>query len=262
MRLAPVATGMLVAALVAGCSGGGDGRETAAGNASVAGGSVTGTSGSGSVPTSSASGSAPPSSTSAPPVTSGPLSQSNVPQPTVLGGGWQTNGKPDDTSHAAPQTPSWLRARDPADVNAALPPLGCSGLTQAPAYPIPKHALQGRYLQDGSNVNAVVLVLDYADEAAARSFLQAYGRDIRVCPAPATQTPQSPYVRAVTVLEATDSIVRDRWVEYGAGAGPNGWHEVIVREGARVGLADVEAPAGTTPDLTPLTSTLRAVVGR
>ena len=162
-----------------------------------------------------------------PPATAdaGPLTGSNVPPPTAIGEGWTTNTQPPPGSHGQTGT-SWLSARDPADVTAALVPLGCSGLRALPRYPLPDHALQGRYVSDQDGLNAVVLVLDYTDEVVARSFLGAFSRDISSCPAPATSGPRSPYVRAITVTEATDTRVVDHWSEFGAGAGTSVWHEV------------------------------------
>jgi hypothetical protein len=189
----------------------------------------------------------------------GPLTGSNVPPPSAIGQGWTTNTQPPPGSHGQTGT-AWLSARDPADVTAALVPLGCSGLKGTPRYPLPDHALQGRYVSDQDGLNAVVLVLDYPDEVVARSFLGAFSRDISSCPAPPTSGPRSPYVRAITVTEATDTRVVDHWSEFGAGAGTSVWHEVVVRQGNRIGLADVEAPPGATPNLTALADVLDRVI--
>jgi hypothetical protein len=213
-------------------------------------------------PASSGSGSAgattPPPTAPSTAVTAGPLSQANVLPAPSLGSAWTTNASPAPDVHGQPDT-SWLSVRDPADVTAALAPLGCVGLSRPPSYPTPQHALQGRYATaDGRN--AVVLVLDYRDEATATTVMSSFARDIANCPPRAGAGPQSPYTRIISVTESTPTRIQDHWTESGVGAGPNAWYEVVVRQGARLGLVDVESPPGVTPDLTTLAGVLDRTV--
>ena len=245
-----LAAGAAAAAIAAlsGCTSGADGSVGATGDST----------GLPSSPSASVT-TAPPSPSSVATADAGPLSETNVPPPVAIGQGWTTNTQPPAGSHGQSDS-SWLSVRDPGDVAAALVPLGCSGLRGTPRYPLPDHALQGRYVSPPDGLNAVVLVLDYPNEAAARSFLGAFSRDISSCPAPATSGPRSPYVRAITVTEATDTRVVDHWSEFGVGAGTSVWHEVVVRQGKRIGLADVEASPGATPDLTALAAVLDRLI--
>jgi hypothetical protein len=181
----------------------------------------------------------------------GSLTSANLPQPTAIGSDWSVttaNGKT-----------SWLTPRDPVETNTGLVPIGCSGLKAIPAFPVARHVLQGQYT-DGA-LNAVVLVMEYNSTATAQRLMSVYIAAISNCPAPTKVTATTPYTRAITVTKATDALIRNSWVEFGVGAGATTWHEVLVRNGNRVGLADVESRPGATPDMAKVEATLRGVIG-
>jgi hypothetical protein len=139
-------------------------------------------------------------------------------------------------------------------------PIGCAGLTSIPAFPLAKVVQQGQYVS--GSLNAVVLLLEYDSGATASRFMTMFAAAIAHCPAPKTVTATTPYTRAITTTEASDVSIRDFWVEYGAGAGKTTWHEVLVRNGNRVGLGDVESAPGVIPDLEQLASALKRVTTR
>lgn len=189
-------------------------------------------------------------------VQSGDLTAANLPQPSAIGTGWKANNSPDGTEGTA--KPSWLTSRNPVETNTGLVPLGCSGLTAIPRYPVAQHVLQGRY--EAGSLNAVVIVLEYGSAATATSFMTTYTASISHCPAPAKVTATTPYTRAITTSAASDTRIRDSWVEYGANAGTTVWWEVLLRTGSRVGLCDVEARPGQPPDMGTAEAALRNVL--
>jgi hypothetical protein len=179
-----------------------------------------------------------------------------VPQPSALGSGWSSNPNGGNDNGST----SWQTTRDPAETNAGLVPIGCSGLTSVPVFPLAKVVQQGQYIS--GSLNAVVLLLEYDSVATATHFMSVFAAAIATCPAPKSVTATTPYIRAITTTEATDVSIRDYWVEYGAGAGKTTWHEVVVRNGNRVGLGDVESAPGVTPDLTQLALALTRATSR
>lgn len=251
---------LCLALLVAGCSsGGGSSPSQTPGPTGTSGPTtVTGPVGTPSVATTG------PAGTSSP--TAEPVPTGALPAPTAVGSAWTHNNEPEQEHDSHPATSgasadtAWLSRRDPVGVNQALVPIGCSGLAGVPTYPLPTQALEGRYVQ--GSLHAVVLIIDYVSAADATAFMTSYGRDISSCPAPATLDARTPYTRVITVAASTDTLVRDSWTEVGADAGATGWHEVIVRNGSRVGLGDVEAAPGVSPDLSGLETSLRTLVSR
>ncbi len=190
-----------------------------------------------------------------PTVTAGNLDGKDLPDPEQLGEGWTTGQTADGHGEL---DGDWLVARDPGDLNAALPPIGCLGITAPPAYPQPVAALQGTYIASSAGLDAVVISIQYASEAEAVAFMQSYARDISACPPPAS--PTDAYVRAITVEAADDARIVDRWVESGVGAAPHPWRELIVRSGPKVALANVQVPAGSPFDAAGLETVLRDII--
>jgi hypothetical protein len=190
------------------------------------------------------------------PAISSSLVSPSVPEPSAIGSGWSSNPNGGDEN----RSPSWQTTRDPAETNTGLVPIGCSGLTSIPTFPLAKVVQQGQYVS--GPLNAVVLLLEYESAATASHFMTVFAAAIANCPAPKTVTATTPYTRAITTTEATDVSIRDYWVEYGAGAGTTTWHEVVVRNGNRIGLGDVESAPGATPDLEQLVSALKSATSR
>ncbi len=242
--------GLAVVAAVAGCS------QTTTATAGPASAAVASPAPSDTTATPEASLTAPSSGSATAPAQSGTLTSANVPQPSAMGTGWSANNSPDGSEGTAKA--SWLTARDPVETNTGLVPLGCSGLTAIPKYPLAEHVLQGRY-QAGS-LNAVVLVLEYGSAATATTFMATYASSISHCPPPAKVTATTPYTRAITTTAVSDTRIRNSWVEYGANAGTTVWWEVLIRNGSRVGLCDIEARPGQTPDMGKAETALASVL--
>ena len=197
-----------------------------------------------------------PASPSGTPASSSSLASPSLPEPSAIGTGWSGNPNGGDEN----RSPSWQTTRDPVETNTGLVPIGCSGLKGIPAFPLAKVVQQGQYVS--GSLNAVVLLLEYDSAATAGHFMAVFAAAIATCPAPKTITSTTPYTRAITTTEVSDVSIRDYWVEYGAGAGKTTWHEVVVRNGNRVGLGDVESAPGATPDLEQLVSALKSATSR
>jgi len=197
-----------------------------------------------------------PASPSGTPASSSSLASPSLPEPSAIGTGWSGNPNGGDEN----RSPSWQTTRDPVETNTGLVPIGCSGLKGIPAFPVAKVVQQGQYVS--ASLYAVVLLLEYDSAATASHFMAVFAAAIATCPAPKTITSTTPYTRAITTTEVSDVSIRDYWVEYGAGAGKTTWHEVVVRNGNRVGLGDVESAPGATPDLEQLVSALKSATSR
>jgi hypothetical protein len=207
-------------------------------------------------PVPTGSGTAAPTSPSGTPASSSSVVSPSLPEPSAIGSDWSSNPNGGDAN----QSPSWQTTRDPAETNTGLVPIGCSGLKAIPAFPLARSVRQGQYVS--GSLNAVVLLLEYDSAATASHFMAVFAAAIAHCPAPKTVTATTPYIRAITTTQASDVSIRDYWVEYGAGAGKTTWHEVVVRNGSKVGLGDVESAPGVTPDLEQLASALGRATSR
>ena len=193
--------------------------------------------------------------------TAGDLDSADVPAPPDLGRGWTQYVDPGSAEDGYVGNGSWVRARANEQVVQAVVPLGCTGLTRMPRLPVPAHALEATYRGPGG-APAVALVLDYAQVAQARDFVEQLGAIGRACPAPAERVRRSdPLVAVVTQSRADATTVLDRRREYGVGASDWVWSEAVVRDGARVGLLVVGSlPGRQPPDLARLGRAVEASV--
>ncbi|MDQ1586168.1 MAG: hypothetical protein QOJ90_1686 [Actinomycetota bacterium] len=198
-----------------------------------------------------------------PPTTAGNLGAASVPGPPDLGAGWKRYADPGAPEEGYVGNGSWVRARGSAEVVQSVVPLGCAGLTRAPALPVPQHALEATY-RGPSGQPAVALVLEYGRSSQASTFLAGMGRIARACATrPAKTGPSDPMSTVDTLVRVDGSTVLDIRREYGAGAGEWVWSEVIVRDGSRVGLLVVAGKRGATgPQLAALAAKVRRSIVR
>jgi hypothetical protein len=195
--------------------------------------------------------------------TAGKLAERSVPKPADLGRGWEQFIDPGDVAEGYAGNGAWVRERGAAEVVQAVIPLGCVGMTSAPVLPVPKHALEGTYRGPG-NAPGVALVLDYGSQAKAGAFLTAMAKIARACHPPARKVGgDDPLTVVVEPVRLGARTVLDRRREYGVGASPWVWSEMVVQHGSRVGLLLLAtAPSADEPDLNRLSEVLRTAVSR
>lgn len=187
------------------------------------------------------------------PISAGPLTQADLPAPADLGESWLPNMQQEEPAHQDPLAGSgeqaWLSEREPAELVAGLVPLGCPELGSIPQYPMPSHALQGRYVTPTGS-NAVGLRLDYPGEIPATQLVAALAADARACAGPAGPPGQdSPYRRRYTVSGSGTDGFQVSWTESGAGSTDSTWHLLGLRSGSAVGLMYVEEKPGNPVEL-------------
>jgi len=103
------------------------------------------------------------------PTKAGPLSRADVPDPTLLGKGWQRYVEPGGTEEGWLGNGTSVRARDPHEAANGALPLGCAdrpGLV----LPVPTHALQGSYRSVATDDPARVVVLQFSSSREARGY--------------------------------------------------------------------------------------------
>lgn len=167
----------------------------------------------------------------APPTSSGDLTQGSLPKPNALGPRWTyrvDNGSVED-GYVGNGTPSVARA--PEEIAAALTPLGCRPVR----LPVPESALEVTYAhRDGTP--AVGLLLAFADVDTATSFFALRADSVRDC------VQWAPARAKVTVLrDAANQFVSVR--DVGVGATPV-WTEGVQQDGLRVLLVAVSGRGG------------------
>ena len=195
--------------------------------------------------------------------TSGKLGERSVPKPADLGRGWEKFVDPGDVAEGYAGNGAWVRERGTAEVVQAVVPLGCVGMTSAPALPVPKHALEATY-RGPADAPGVALVLDYGSQAKAAAFLGGMAKIARACypPSKAVGT-DDPLTVVVEPVRLGARTVLDRRREYGVGATPWVWSEMVVQHGSRVGLLILAtAPSADQPNLDRLSEVLRTAVSR
>jgi hypothetical protein len=195
--------------------------------------------------------------------TAGKLGERSVPQPADLGRGWEPFVDPGDVAEGYAGNGAWVRERGAAEVVQAVVPLGCVGMTSAPVLPVPKHALEGTYRGPG-DAPGVALVLDYGSQSKAAAFLSGMGTIARACYAPSKAVGKDdPLTVVVDPVRLGARTVLDRRREYGVGASPWLWSEMVVQYGSRVGLLILAtAPSADEPNLDKLSEVLRTAVSR
>lgn len=110
-----------------------------------------------------------------PGTTSGPLQQSHLPSPSELGPRWSYRVDPGSVEDGYVGSGAPAIAREPAEVVAALTPLGCR-----PAdLPLPAHALEVTY-QRGATPG-VGLLLEFDDSSTAQRFFTVHTDALRSC---------------------------------------------------------------------------------
>jgi hypothetical protein len=195
--------------------------------------------------------------------TAGKLGENSVPKPADLGRGWDQFIDPGDVAEGYAGNGAWVRERGAGEVVQAVVPLGCVGMTSAPVLPVPKHALEATYRGPG-DAPGVALVLDYGSQAKASAFLAGMGRIARECYAPSKPVAKDdPLTVVVEPVRLGARTVLDRRREYGVGATPWLWSEMVVQYGSRVGLLILATtPSADQPNLDRLSEVLRTAVSR
>ena len=196
-----------------------------------------------------------------PAASAGPLDVGSVPSPAMLGAGWSTFVDPGSAADGYLGNGDFVRERDRDELVASLVPLGCAGVGSVPVLPRPQHALEATYRHE-NGAAAVVVVLGYPDEAAARSLLRELAAVVAACPPSGAATdPAAAYRLSIEVLRSDEDELRDVRRETGQGASPAQWVEVAVREGPRVALAVTEVPPDVAgPGIEQLSNRLRAAI--
>jgi hypothetical protein len=179
----------------------------------------------------------------------------------MLGAGWSTFVDPGSAADGYLGNGSFVRERDREELVASLVPLGCTDLVTVPVLPRPQHALEATYRHE-NGAAAVVMVLDYPNENAARSLLGELTAVVSACPpGAAASDPASPYRLSIQVVRSDEDELHDLRRETGQGASPARWVEVAVREGPRVALAVTEVRPGVAgPDIDQLSERLRDAI--
>jgi len=196
-----------------------------------------------------------------PAATSGPLAAPELPAPAALGQEWRPFADPGGHEAGFAGNGTWTRARDVGRVLSEIAPLGCPGGAPAADEPPPQYALEGtyRHLSDGA---AVSLLLEWADEDGAATFMRQHGAAVAACLAPRRALqPGAPLRLAIEARVVGDDRIVDVRRELGTGAAPVVWTEVVVRADRRVGLLIVGVPAGDpAPDAGRLSRALAAAL--
>ncbi|GAA0630189.1 hypothetical protein GCM10009547_37420 [Sporichthya brevicatena] len=176
------------------------------------------------------------------PATAGPLSERQLPDPAVLGDGWTERADPGDghgdghsdgrgdTAGDGPST----QQRDVDELMDGLAPIGCPDRAVAITLPRPRYALERTYAGPAGQPG-VALVLEFADSAGPRTFLDRFERQMRACPAGAAD-PDGPIVLGYRSVDRAPERVSGLRQETGFEADPNRYLVVAVRDGKRVGL--------------------------
>lgn len=195
--------------------------------------------------------------------TAGKLGERSVPEPADLGRGWDKFVDPGDVAEGYAGNGAWVRERGAREVVQAVVPLGCVGMSSVPVLPVPKHALEATYRGPG-DAPGVALVLDYGSQAKASAFLAGMGTIARACYAPSAKVGKDdPLTVVVEPVRLGARTVLDRRREYGVGASPWVWSEMVVQYGSRVGLLILAtAPSADEPNLDGLSEVLRTAVSR
>jgi hypothetical protein len=195
--------------------------------------------------------------------TAGKLGERSVPKPADLGRGWRLFVDPGDVAEGYAGNGAWVRERGAAEVVQAVVPLGCVGMTSPPVLPVPKHALEGTY-RGLADAPGVALVLDYGSPAKASAFLKGMATIARACYPPAKAVGDGdPLTVVVEPVRLGARTVLDRRREYGVGASPWLWSEMVVQYGSRVGLLILATrPSADEPNLDKLSEVLRTAVSR
>ena len=202
-----------------------------------------------------------PSAPAVPAESSGSLDSGSVPSPEIFGAGWTTYVDPGAAADGYVGNGAFVRERDGEELVASLIPLGCTDVATAPVLPRPQHALEATYRHE-NGAAAVVVVLAYAEEAAARSMLGELGAVVSACP-PGGEAPDpaAPYRLSIDVIRSDPDQLRDVRRETGQGASTAQWMEVAVREQAQVALALTEVrPGADEPDMERLSDRLREAI--
>ena len=179
----------------------------------------------------------------------------------MLGAGWAMYVDPGAAADGYVGNGAFVRERDGEELVASLIPLGCADPATTPVLPRPQHALEATY-RHKNGAAAVVVVLAYPDEAAARSLLRGLGALVSACPpGNAAPDPASPYRLSIDVMSSDEDQLRDVRTETGEGASAAQWVEVAVREEALVALAMTEVrPPADGPDTERLSDRLRDAI--
>ncbi len=186
--------------------------------------------------------------------TSGPLSADDLPAPTDLGSDWTPYADPG--GHGFLGNGTFVRERDADDIALGMVPLGCTEIQGSPSLPVPEHALEATYRAPGER-SAVALVLEYASEADATDLLQQLGDLLGRCPEPAAGME----ALVVDLHRHDGAAIHDVRHEVGPGAPTDEWHEVVVRDGKRVGMTILVADDGEPVAFDALDARLRAAIG-
>ena len=196
-----------------------------------------------------------------PAVSSGSLDSGSVPSPDTFGVGWATYVDPGAAADGYVGNGAFVRERDGEELVASLIPLGCADVATNPILPRPQHALEATYRHE-NGAAAVVVVLAYTEEAAARSLMGALGAVVSACPPGGEASdPATPYQLSIDVIRSDPDQLRDVRRETGHGASTAQWVEVAVREQTRVALALTEVrPGADEPDMERLSDRLREAI--
>lgn len=251
-RRAPVAGPLVLALLVAGCSGQGAEPSSAPVGPTAApapstsvrpssrstGRGATATPGVTATPDRSATpGPRTPPPLVRPSTSAGPLRPSSLPAvAALLGAGWRPFVDPgsSEAGYLGNGTP-WL-ARDPGEVAATVLPLGCRHRS---VLPTPRYALETDGTGGGGH-RAVVIRARFATAAQAGAFVERTAADARACARQPAETGPAGVSAPVSQVRAVDAVVVSDRVDVYAEPGTGRWSEFKVARGTDVLLLAVD----------------------
>lgn len=170
-----------------------------------------------------------PRGTSAPAMTSGDLTSSELPAPDQVGRGWVYRIEGNDTEDG-PGNGSPYQERDPTEVAATTLPLGCQ---QRSALPRPASVLQATYRKT-DDTYAVALRMRFDSAAQARQFKDDREADLRAC----LEQPDDPYSGTPAPVQSVDSSSRMTRTTYVYPGDERPWTSQLIHAGADVLTVD------------------------
>lgn len=192
-----------------------------------------------------------------PPSTAGDLDAADLPGSAALGRDWEPFADPGGHEAGFRGNGTWTRERDADTVLLEVTPIGCATAASVPSYPTPVHALEGTY-RHPSRGSAVTLLLQFAAPAHAQRFFSGHRAVVTDCRVPGNVPDYAPPRPDIVPRVNENDLLVDVRREYGRGASPLRWTEVVRRSGPYVGMLIVGLPESESqPTPGQLTATMR-----